>query len=185
MPYVDNGSIYSSKEITLICTRLGCLLSHTPVCDGAAKGKIESFFRQVREAFLSQTLDLSSLETLNRQFIAWLEERYNARTHSAIGLRPIDRFGLDLSRICFLPPSEANDELFYLEENRTVRADNTFSLKNIRFEAPVDFRNRQIQVPFDRHHFERVIVYYKNQRIGLARQLDPISNDRHPNTSSF
>jgi len=185
MLYVDNGSIYSSKEITLICARLGCLLSHTPVCDGAAKGKIERFFRTVRESFLSQTLDLSSLEALNRQFIAWLEDRYNAQTHSALGLRPIDRFGLDLSRIRFLPPSEANDELFYLEENRTVKADNTFSLKNTRFEAPADFRNRQIQVRFDRHHFDRVVVYFKNQRIGLARRLDPIANDRHPNSSSF
>jgi len=37
--YVDNGSIYSSKEIIQICARVGCLLLHTPVRDGAAKGK--------------------------------------------------------------------------------------------------------------------------------------------------
>ena len=41
---VDNGSIYSSQEITLICARLGCLLRHTAVRDAAAKGKIERFF---------------------------------------------------------------------------------------------------------------------------------------------
>ena len=35
--YAGNGSIYTSKEITLICARTGCLLSHTPVRDGAAK----------------------------------------------------------------------------------------------------------------------------------------------------
>src|SRR5208337_388363 len=35
--YVDNGSIYSSKEILQICARVGCLLHHTPVRDGAAK----------------------------------------------------------------------------------------------------------------------------------------------------
>jgi putative transposase len=35
--YVDNGSIYSSKEIVQICARVGCLLHHTPVRDGAAK----------------------------------------------------------------------------------------------------------------------------------------------------
>jgi transposase InsO family protein len=34
--YVDNGSIYSSKEILQICARVGCLLHHTPVRDGAA-----------------------------------------------------------------------------------------------------------------------------------------------------
>lgn len=35
--YVDNGSIYTSKEIIQICARVGCLLHHTPVRDGAAK----------------------------------------------------------------------------------------------------------------------------------------------------
>ena len=35
--YVDNGSVYTSKEITQICQRIGCLLCHTPVRDGAAK----------------------------------------------------------------------------------------------------------------------------------------------------
>ena len=59
--YVDNGSIYCSQEITLICARVGCILSHTPVRDGAAKGKIERFFRGLRDRFLSHELDLSSL----------------------------------------------------------------------------------------------------------------------------
>jgi len=34
---VDNGSIYSGQEITLICARVGCLLRHTAVRDAAAK----------------------------------------------------------------------------------------------------------------------------------------------------
>jgi len=43
--YVDDGSIYTSKEITQVCARVGCLLCHAPVRDGAAKGKVERFFR--------------------------------------------------------------------------------------------------------------------------------------------
>jgi putative transposase len=35
--YVDNGSIYTSKEIIQICARVGCLLHHAPLRDGAAK----------------------------------------------------------------------------------------------------------------------------------------------------
>ena len=56
--YVDNGSIYTSKEIIQICARVGCLLHHTPVRDGAAKGKVERFFRTVRDQFLARDLDL-------------------------------------------------------------------------------------------------------------------------------
>jgi transposase InsO family protein len=80
--YVDNGSIYASKELIQVCARVGCLLLHTPVRDGAAKGKVERFFRTVRDQFLTRTLDLSSLEALNRQFTAWVEEHYNAQPHS-------------------------------------------------------------------------------------------------------
>lgn len=138
------------------------------------------FFRNVRESFLSRHLDLSSLETLNRQFTLWVEDEYNARTHSTIGMKPIDRFGLDLKRIRFLPPNEANDELFFIEETRQVKVDNTFSVKNIRFESPADLRGRQIQVRFDRSAFSRVIIFFKGTRIGPARPLDPVANDRAP-----
>ena len=110
--YVDNGSIYCSQEIILICARVGCILRHTPVRDASAKGKVERFFRRVRDHFLSKNLDLSSLESLNNQFTMWAEDEYNSSNHSAINMKPVDRFGLDLQRIRFLPPSEANDELF-------------------------------------------------------------------------
>lgn len=178
--YVDNGSIYTSKEISQICQRIGCLLCHAPVRDGAAKGKVERFFRTVRMAFLCRTLDLSSVDALNRAFTAWVEDEYNAKEHSTLGMRPIDRFGLDLSRIRFLPPSEVNDELFYLEQDRTVLADNTFSLKRTRFEAPRDLRSRKIQVRFDRHNFARAVVFYKGERMGEARPVDFLANDRKP-----
>lgn len=178
--YLDNGANYSSAEIHLVCGRLGCILCHTPVRDGAAKGKIERFFRTVRDKFLCQVLDLSSLAALNRQFITWLEEEYNSVAHGSLGMKPIDRFGLDLSRIRFMPPSELNDEFFFMEEDRWVKIDNTFSLKNIRFEAPVDLREKQIQVRFERGRMTRVIVYYKESRMGEARPVDLIANDRKP-----
>lgn len=176
--YVDNGSIYVCQEITLICARVGCILRHTPVRDGSAKGKIERFFRRVRQQFLSRNLDLSSLEALNRQFTNWLEDEYNAVVHSALGLKPIDRFGLDLNRVRFLPPSDANDELFYAEETRTVKKDNTFSFKNVRYETPVDLREKQIQIRYDRAKPARLVVYYKSQRLGQAKKLNLIANGR-------
>jgi transposase InsO family protein len=178
--YVDNGSNYSSLEISQVCQRLGTILCHTPVRDGAAKGKIERFFRTVRESFLTRTLDLSSLEALNRAFTSWLEDEYHQREHGSLGMKPIDRFGLDLGRIRFLSPGDVNDELFFVEQDRSVLADNTFSLKNTRFEAPRDLRNRKVQVRFDRLHFERAIVYYKGERMGEARPVDFVANDRKP-----
>jgi len=183
--YVDNGSIYSSKEIIQICARVGCLLHHTPVRDGAAKGKVERFFRTTRDQFLSRTLDLSSLEALNRQFIQWAEESYNAQTHSVLGISPLDRYALDRSRVRFLPPNEANDEMFYVEEERHVRTDNTFSFKAVRFEAPRHLPDRTIQIRFERRSpATRVVVYYKGERMGEARLLNAVANDRTPPTKA-
>jgi transposase InsO family protein len=174
--YVDNGSIYTSQEITLICARIGCILRHTPLRDGSAKGKVERFFRRVRQQFLSRNLDLSSLKTLNDQFILWLEDEYNGVVHSALGLKPIDRFAFDLKRIRFLAPNKTNDELFYAEETRKVKKDNTFSFKSTRYETPVDLRDKQITIRFDRHKTECVVIYYKNERMGEARPVDLIAN---------
>jgi transposase InsO family protein len=175
---VDNGSIYSSQEITLICARVGCILRHTAVRDAAAKGKIERFFRRVRDQFLVRMLDLSSLETLNRQFTHWVEADYNALPHDAIGMKPIDRFGIDLARVRFLAPSEHNDELFYAEATRKVKKDNTFSFLARRYETPVDLRDKQIQLRYDRHRSDTaaVVIYHKGQRMGAARLLDAVAN---------
>jgi putative transposase len=183
--YVDNGSIYTSREIIQICARVGCLLHHTPVRDGAAKGKIERFFRTVRDQFLARQLDLSSPEVLNRQFTHWVEEHYNAQVHSVLGMSPLDRYALDRSRVRFLPPNEANDELFFVEEERHVRADNTFAFKSLRWEAPRHLPDRTIHVRFQRSQpTARLIVYYQGERMGEARLLDAIANDRKPSTGS-
>jgi putative transposase len=173
---VDNGSIYCCQEITLVCARVGCLLRHTAVRDAAAKGKIERFFRRVRDQFLIRNLDLASLSGLNRQFTQWVEQDYNATVHSTLGMKPIDRFGVDLARIRFLSPSQDTDELFYAEATRTVKKDNTFSFQGARYETPVDLRNKQIIVRYERHRTGAVIVYDNGRRLGQARLLDAVAN---------
>ncbi|MCX6864891.1 MAG: DDE-type integrase/transposase/recombinase [Verrucomicrobia bacterium] len=180
--YVDNGSNYSSKELIVICARLGTVLIHTPVRDGAAKGKIERFFRTVRDQFLVRDLShVNSLEQLNKEFSCWVEDTYHRREHSTLGMKPIDRFGLDLGRVRHLATNAFSDELFLLESTRKVRVDNTFSFNNTRYEAPRDLRNTTITI---RHHREGIgfapVVYQDGARLGEAVPLDFVANDRRP-----
>jgi len=73
---------------------------------------------------------------------------------------PLDRFGMDLERIQWLQPSIYNKEIFYAEQKRKVRADNTFSYKNRRYEAPVYLPKTEIVIRFDRaNHNQPPIVY--------------------------
>ena len=131
---------------------------------------IERFFRRVRDQFLIQKLDLTSLEVLNRQFTAWVEQEYNTTEHDAIGKKPIDRFGIDLNRVRLLPPSEHSDELFCAVDTRQFKKDNTFSFANRRYETPVDLRDREIEIRYDRNRgeYSTIIIYYKGQRMGVA-----------------
>jgi len=183
--YVDNGSNYASKEMSLVCCRLGTVLIHTPVRDGAAKGKIERFFRTVRDQFLIRNLsEINTLAELNRQFVRWVEDEYHARKHGTLEMKPIDRFGMDLKRIRYLQPSVYNKELFYRETTRSVKKDNTFQNKNIRYEAPVYLAGTKITIRFDNLNLGiPPIVYQDNIRLGEARVLNLVLNDRKPNLS--
>ncbi|TWT55948.1 Mu transposase C-terminal domain-containing protein [Allorhodopirellula solitaria] len=123
-----------------------------------------------------RNLDLSSIESLNKQFSAWVEGDYNSTVHSTLGMKPIDRFGVDLSRIRFLTPSEDTDELFYAEAERQVKKDNTFSFRGQRYETPIDLRGRKIDLRYERHRDGAVIVYQGGRWIGKARPLDAVAN---------
>jgi len=179
--YMDNGSAYKSQEFAQVCARLGILPCHAPVRDGAAKGKIERFFRTCRDRFLSRQLDLSSLEQLNRQFTQWAEEEYNCAVHATLGIRPIERYALDRRLIKYLPPMEATDEIFMPEQTRTVLADNTFKFGARRWECPRRLHSRKVQVRQDPAAPDSdPIVYYKGERMGPASPLDFHANDRPP-----
>jgi hypothetical protein len=50
-----------------------------------------------------------------------------------------------------------------------------------RYETPVDLRDKEIQLRYDRHRIDTamsptVIIYYKGQRMGAARLLDTVAN---------
>ena len=68
------------------------------------------------------------------------------------------------------------DELFFAEEERTVKKDNTFSFKNVRYETPVDLREKVVTLRYQRSTCDRIVIYYKGSRMGVARPLDLIAN---------
>ena len=176
--YFDNGSNYTSKEILQACVRLDIHLSHAPIRDGAAKGKIERFFRGFRDRFLTLHPSFSSLEELNRLTHQWVEQEYNAKPHSSLQMTPLDRFNLDRNRVKFLADDEISAEVFFVEETRRVSKTNVFCILSQRYECPVDLREKTIAVRFDRLRTDRFIVYFDGQRMGEATPLNLHANAR-------
>lgn len=176
--YFDNGANYCSKEILQACIRLDIRLSHAPIRDGAAKGKIERFFRGFRDRFLTQHPNFNSLQDINDKAQHWIEHDYNTQYHSGIQMVPIDRFNLDQSRIRFLTNDQYHDEVFFVEEDRKVNKTNVFSIQSQRYECPMDLREKSIQVRFDRNKKDRFIVYFAGKRMGEATRLNLCFNSQ-------
>jgi len=178
--YFDNGSNYTAKEIHQACLRLNIRLSHAPVRDGAAKGKIERFFRGFRDRFLVRHTDYESVSHLNLLAQSWIENDYNNQSHSAIGMTPLARFNLDYRRIEYLVDDAYTDEVFYVEDNRKVSKVNVFSINNDKYECPVDLRGKTIQVRYDRRDKHHFIVYFNDTRMGEALPLNLYHNAQVP-----
>jgi transposase InsO family protein len=50
--YTDNGAAFRSQHLRMVAAKLGVSLPHTPPYTPRGRGKIERFFRSVREGFL-------------------------------------------------------------------------------------------------------------------------------------
>jgi transposase InsO family protein len=170
--YFDNGSNYRSTAILQACMRLGIQLSHAPVRDGAAKGKIERFFRGFRDRFLVMHPQFESLTQLNDLAQDWIENQYNSQYHSGIQMVPLQRFNLDHARIQYLAQDEFTEEVFYVEENRKVSKVNIFAINSESWECPVDLRGKTIQIRYDPQRRDRYIVYFNGQRYGLGNRVN-------------
>ena len=83
--YVDNGAAYRSRHLEHITASLGIALVHAKPYQPQGKGKIERFYRRVRQQFLPTVASTLSLDALNEHFDNWLRQQYHATRHSAIG----------------------------------------------------------------------------------------------------
>ena len=73
-----------------IAASIGILIIHTPPYQPEGRGKIERFFRSVREQFLAG-LDpkaLLSIEQLNERLWHWLDTVYHRHEHGALRTTP-------------------------------------------------------------------------------------------------
>jgi len=171
--YVDNGKIYSARQFARICAELGIRTSHATPYHPEGKGKIERFFRTIREGFLKEArlLKLETLEDLNRLFWAWLEEAYHHRTHTATGQRPAERFAHGPGPLRQVEPAEL-ERSFLWQEERVVDKTSCVSLLGNRYEVDARLRSKRIELRFNPYDLTRVQVHYRDRDYGLARPVD-------------
>jgi transposase InsO family protein len=178
--YMDNAKIYRSPQLSRIAASIGILIVHTPPYQPEGRGKIERFFRSVREQFLSN-LDpkaLLSLDQLNERLWHWLDTVYHRREHSALQTTPLLRWQRDIAQVRQLPPATDMRRLFFHRVDRLVRRDSTFLLRHRFFEAPPYLAGKKIEVRFDPLDLAQLEIYCAGKPEGAARPVDAVVNGR-------
>ena len=180
--YMDNAKIYRSPQLARIAASIGILIVHTPPYQPQGRGKIERYFRSLREQFLAN-LDpkiLLSLEELNERLWHWIDTLYHRTVHSALQTTPLLRWQRDIEQVRQLPPATDLRRLFFHRVDRLVRRDSTFLLQNRFFEAPSHLAGKRIEVRFDPLDLTQLEIYFEGQSQGVARLVDAVVNSQLP-----
>src|SRR6516162_779280 len=180
--YVDNAKVFRSMQLTRIAASIGMLVTHTPPYQPEGRGKIERFFRSVREQLLA-SLDpkvLLSIEQLNERLWHWLDTVYHRHEHSSLQTTPLIRWQRDIEQVRQLPPATDLRRLFFHRVDRLVRRDSTFLLKNRFFEAPAHLAGKRIEVRFDPLDLTQLEIYSEGRPEGRARLVDAVVNGLLP-----
>jgi putative transposase len=129
--YVDNGAPYASRQLARVCAGLGIRLTHSTPGRPQGRGKIERFFRTLRQEVLVEldTHQPSGLPELERILQAWIEQVYHRRVHSETNTTPLERFAGFSPRY---PTARELRDAFLWAETRLVTKTATVSLLGTR-----------------------------------------------------
>jgi putative transposase len=166
--YVDNGSAFVDKQLLRACACLGIRLVHSRPGEPAGRGKIERFFRTVRDQFLVEIgsgRELTDMVELNTLFTAWVETVYHRRTHSETDQTPQDRWSTGQP----MTPTPAQlREAFLWSEWRTVTKTAIVGLHGNHYEVDTALIGRKVELVFDPFDLTRIEVRWHGRSMGQA-----------------
>jgi putative transposase len=180
--YLDNGSPFVDAWLLRGCAVLGIKLIHSRPGKPEGRGKIERFFRTVRDQFLVEIGDgagVADLAEMNRLFQAWTETVYHRTVHSETGEAPLARWAKATPAERAVPDPAALHEAFLWSERR--KADKTALVKMHGNAYQIDawLAGRMVELvfsPFDLDHAE---VRLEGKPAGTAVPFT-IRRHRHP-----
>jgi putative transposase len=166
--YVDNGSAFVDKQLLRACASLGIRLVHSRPGQPEGRGKIERFFRTVRDQFLVEIgsgRELDDLVQLNTLFTAWVETVYHRRDHSETEQTPWDRWSTITPT---LPTPTQLREAFLWSEWRTVTKTATVSLHGNTYQVDAALIGRKVELVFDPFDLTDIEVRWQGRAMGHA-----------------
>ena len=170
--YVDNGQIFSAHQINTICAELGIRKITCQPYSPEGKGKIERFFRTVREQFLVELEHdkVEHLHQLNNKFWAWLEEEYHQKTHSVTNESPALRWRQQVTPFMKTIEEKQLQSIFLWRENRKVDKLGLVSLMGLSFEVASFLVGKSVEIRYNPFDLSEVYIYQEGRLLQKARQ---------------
>ncbi|MHC5058497.1 MAG: DDE-type integrase/transposase/recombinase [Planctomycetota bacterium] len=177
--YVDNGPSFSSDLLAQACAGAGISLIHSKPYDSPSRGKVERFFRTVRERFLSTITEELTLDALNDAFTRWLKDDYHHRHHTGIDQRPIDRYHASSAQTDIRRLARAElDEIFLIRHERLVNNDATISFKGNIYEVPAAYIRQRVELRHPVDDDAELWLYDAGQKVARLKLVDARENAR-------
>lgn len=142
--YLDNGSTYVGHALATMCGRLEVGLWHATPYDPEARGKMERFWRTLREQCLDHLGQNSSLHDVQVRLLAWLDRHYHRAPHGGLmGKSPLEAFERERPEPRAATERELDDALT-LRARRRVRSDGTLSVGGVEWELEQGFLSGKV-----------------------------------------
>jgi len=182
--YMDNGKVFVDNHLKLISARLGFVLVHSRPFDASSRGKIERFFRTVRDTFIPnlyiETKEFT-LKQLNESFHKWLREKYNRKVHSTIKTTPFDRYFNDMKNVKIRKKSaQVIQQAFLHTTERIVNRDSTISFETELFEVDPKYIGQRIEIRFDPTRKDELYLFENDNKVCQIKKLDRQANAKFP-----
>lgn len=143
--YLDNGSTYRGDTLRVACGRLGITLLHARPYDPQARGKMERFWRTLREQCLRFIGQDASLHDVNVRLWSWLGQHYHTAAHAGLmGRCPSAAWGPAEQHPLDPIDDERLRDAMTVRERRRVRRDTTLSIEGQEFELDQGFLAGQL-----------------------------------------
>jgi putative transposase len=182
--YLDNGSAFVDAWLLRGCAVLGIRLIHSRPGKPEGRGKIERYFRTVRDQFLVEVGDgtgVADLAEMNRLFQAWTETSYHQAVHSETGEAPAARWARASPQERAVPEPGLLREAFLWSERRKADKTALVSLHGNTYQVDAWLAGRTVELLFDPFDLDRLEVRLAGKPAGTAVPF-AVSRHRHPKT---
>jgi transposase InsO family protein len=180
--YLENCATYTGQTLSVFCGRLGIKLLHAKPYDPQARGKMERFWRTLRQGCLNHMGSVSSLHDVQVRLLSFLDKHYHLAPHASLmGQCPARVYdeGMQKREVDRLSEQMLRDALT-VRAKRRIRSDNTVHIAGAEWQLEHGFVARHVvtvgrclleptEPPWVEHEGKRLPLHHVDPRSNAKR----------------